>query len=260
MRPYQLHWRKIRINLILNERDYAEQILFYNEFCGDPISDLGIAAKYFFAEGYPQKVVKRKICELLIRCDPTANIVKWDHILDRQVKRASKRRLVEIDYIAITKSEMDKIGALQNRTIKKMAFAYLCVAKYFNLVNEHNNGWTNLALKDICSMGGVALPVDKQFAMRGELARLGYLQLSIIVDNVNARVLFIDDASDEVLRITDMHDLGNQYFLYCGEPYIYCEVCGALVRKRSNRMRYCSDCAKKVDNEKRTGRYQKQQK
>lgn len=233
-----------------------EQILYSNEFAGDPKTDIGVVAKYFYAEGYKQNDVKRRVGELIIRCDPTVNLVLWDNLIDRQVKRASKRRLIEIDYISITKSEMDKIGALPNRTIKKMAFAYLCVAKYFNIVNEQNNGWTNLPLKDICSMGNVALPVDKQYAMRGELARAGYVQLSTVVDNVNARVLFVDDGGEEVLRVYDMRDLGNQYFQYCGEPYVQCGMCGRLVRKRNNRQKYCTVCSKKMDYQNRATRYQ----
>lgn len=239
----------------MNEREYAEHLMFSRKFGNDPVFDLGIAAKYYYAEGYPITDVRKKTGELLIRCDPAANLVLWEKIIDRQVKRASRRRLVEIDYISITKSEMDKIGALPNRTIKKLAFSYLCAAKYFNLVNEHNNGWTNLAIKDICSMGGVAIPVDKQYAMRGDLAALGYLELSRVVDNVNARVTFIDNESEEALRVTEMRDLGNQYFQYCGEQFIRCEICGSLVKKRGRNMKYCSGCEKKADYAKRTERY-----
>ena len=230
-------------------------MLLDNEFGGDTVSDLAMAAKYFYAEGYKQKDVHRKVVELLIRCDPTANPVLMEKTIDRQVKRAAKRELVEIDYIPITKYEMERVDELPNRTIKKMAFSYLCVAKYFNLVNEYNNGWANLALKDICSMGNVALPVDRQFTMRGDLARMGYLQLSVVVDNINARVLFINDNDDDVLHVTSMRDLGNQYFQYHGEPYVKCEMCGALVRKSGRRMLYCSACSRRVDYQKRTERY-----
>ena len=256
MHQYRLNWRRTSIRLILNEREYAEQIIFSNEFITNPAFDIGVVAKYYYAEGYKQKDVKRKLGELLLRCDPTANLVLWDGQLDRQSKRAVKRSMVEIDFISITQREVDAIRALPNRTIKKMAFSYLCTAKYFNKVNDKNNDWTNLPIKDICSMGNVAIPVDKQYAMRGELARLGYLQLSMVVDNVNARVLFADNDGEEVMRITEMRDLGNQYFQHCGEPYIYCDMCGKLVRKRSNRAKHCTVCAKKIDYQKRTERYQ----
>lgn len=232
-----------------------DKILLENRFLGDPAADMCVAAKYYFAEGYKQRDVRKRVVELLLRCDPGANPVLLGKTIDRQVKRASRRRLVEIDYIPITKSEFDRIGALPNRTLKKMAFSYLCAAKYFNRVNDRNNGWANLSIKDICSMGNVAIPVDKQYALRGALAKMGYLQLSVVVDNINARVLFVDDGSDEVMRVTEMRDLGNQYFQRCGEPYIKCDLCGALVRKRGRRMVYCSNCSRKADYKKRTERY-----
>lgn len=236
----------------MNERDYVDQILSDNIFIGKPVTDLGIAAKYYFAEGYTQKDVRRKLDELLLRCDPNANLVLWSDTLDKQVRRATRRDLVEIDYIPITAPEIKTIDSLPSRTLKKLAFSYLCVAKYYNAANEQNSDWANLPVRDICSMGGIAIPVDKQYELRGELADMGLLQLSVAVDNVNARVLFVDHEGDPVLLVDDMRNLGNQYFQFMGEKYVKCASCGLVIGRRSNRQLYCSKCAAKMAREKRS--------
>ena len=200
----------------------------------------------FFADGYDEKAVRQKLDELLIRCDPTANLVLWGDTLDRQVKRAAKRSLIEIDYIPITQEEVDIISQLPTKTMKKVAFSYLCSAKFHDMVNERNNGWTNIPVKDICSMAGVSLTMYKQHEMRGALAERGIIQLSRTVDNVNARVTFIDHDGDPVLKIDDMRNLGNQYLMYVGEKYLRCEMCGIVVPRTSNSQRYCASCAKKI--------------
>lgn len=236
----------------MNERDYIEQVIEENTFLGKPATDLGIAAKYYFADGYTQKDVRRKLDELLLRCEPDANLVLWGDTLDRQVKRANKRGLVEIDSIKITQSEIDVIDSLPNRTLKKMAFSYLCVAKYYNEVNQQNNDWANLPVRDICSMGGIAIPVDKQYELRGELADRGMLQLSLTVDNVNARVLFVDRENSAVLLVNDMRNLGNQYFRFKGEKFVQCAMCGLVISRKSNRQLYCSKCASKAERDRRS--------
>lgn len=233
--------------MILNERDYIEQVIAENAFLGKPVTDLGIAAKYYFADGYAQRDVRRKLDELLLRCDPSANLVLWSDTLDKQVKRAYRRKLIEMDYVPVTASEIEVIDALPNRTLKKLAFSYLCVAKYYNGVNEQNSDWANLPVRDICSMGGIAIPVDKQYELRGELADRGLLQLSLAVDNVNARVLFVDHGGQTVMMVDDMRNLGNQYFMYKGEKYVKCALCGLVISRKSNRQIYCSKCASKND-------------
>lgn len=205
-----------------------------------------IAARLFFADGYDERAVRKKLDELLIRCDPSANLVLWSDTLDRQVKRAAKRGLIEVDYIPITQKEVDIISELPTKTMKKVAFSYLCSAKFHDMVNEHNNGWTNVPVKEICSMAGVSLTMYKQHEMRGALANRGIIQLSRTVDNVNVRVTFIDHDGEAVLKVDDMRNLGNQFLMHIGERYLRCDMCGIVVPRRGNSQRYCVSCAKKI--------------
>ena len=228
-----------------------EQLLETRTFGDRPTSDLGMVARYFFAEGYDKREVRQRLNEVLTRCNPDANPVLWGDVLDRETKRASKRKLVEIDSIPVTQSELDSIETLPTRTAKKVAFAYLCVAKYYDTINERNNGWANLDVKDVCSMAGVTLTRRKQHELRGLLSEYGLIQLSRIVDNTNVRVLFIDHNGSPVMDVDDMRNLGNQYFMHLGGKYIVCEQCGAVVPKKSNRQIYCQSCAAKMPHRKR---------
>lgn len=237
--------------MILNERDYVDRLLSTNTFSDKPINDIRLAARYFYADGYNEEVVRQKVRELLIRCDPTANVVLWGDTLDRQVRKAAKRGLIEIDYIPITQSEIDTVSSLPTKTMKKVLFSFLCSAKFYDMVNPNNNGWTNTPIKDICAMAGVTLTTHKQHEMRGDLSQRGLLELSRVVDNANTRVKFIDHDGDAVMKVDDMRNLGNQFLMHMGERYLQCAECGLVVPRRSNNQLYCSDCTKNMTHKKK---------
>lgn len=79
--------------------------------------------------------------------------------------------------------------------------------------------------------------------MLHEMKNAGLLRFSKRVDSLNIQVKFIRANSPVAIHITDFRNLGNQYLLYCGEPYFQCANCGLTIKKKSNVHKYCSDCA-----------------
>jgi DNA-directed RNA polymerase subunit RPC12/RpoP len=176
---------------------------------------------------------------------PNFNPVKWQETIERQVKKAKKYSLIEIDFIPITKNELDTIKVINNKPQERLAFTLLCLAKFGNAVNLQNNDWTNREDKEIFRMANIQVSIKKQSAMMNSLRNKGLIQYSRIVDNLNTNVLFIDNESEVILEIEDFRNLGYEYALYCGEKFFKCENCGVLVRQNEkNNKKLCNECSK----------------
>ncbi len=55
-----------------------------------PHETLGHLAKYYHAEGYKDREIQRLLEDFIIKCDPTANVFKWENTIAHQVKNAKK--------------------------------------------------------------------------------------------------------------------------------------------------------------------------
>ena len=176
---------------------------------------------------------------------PNFNPVKWQVTLERQAKKAKKYPLIEIDFIPITKNELDTIKQIHNKPQERLAFTLLCLAKFGNAVNPQNNDWTNREDKEIFRMANIQVSIEKQSAMMNSLRNKGLIQYSRIVDNLNTNILFIDNESEVILEIEDYRNLGYEYALYCGENIYRCESCGALSRQNEKKnKKLCNECSK----------------
>ena len=83
----------------------------------------------------------------------------------------------------------------------------------------------------------------------------GLIQFSKRIDNTNVRVCFQDEDSETALDVTDFRNLGFQYLMYHGGPFVVCQNCGLVMRKNyasrilsdgrpspGTARRYCPDC------------------
>ena len=77
-----------------------------------------------------------------------------------------------------------------------------------------------------------------------KLKELGLIEYAKKVNNLNIQVLYIDEDSDRAFLVSDFRKLGLEWRLYKGEKYIRCVDCGILTKKKSNRNKYCKDCAR----------------
>lgn len=217
-----------------------------------PFYTLVRIARYFIDfEHCPRKVIKVKLQTFVLQCNPQSSMPKWSDIIDSAITYAYKYRAVELDAIEITRSEIDTIMALEGRQVKRLAFTLLCLAKYYNSVNDTDSGWVNSKDSEIMKMANISTSLKRQAAMYSTLVHKDLLDTSAKVDNTNVRVKYIgDDTNDVVLRITDFRNLGYQFLKYIGEPYFVCENCGITSKLKSpnagRKQKYCTDCARKI--------------
>lgn len=228
----------------MNEYRRAEDILSSVQETTNPIHNVYLLSRYYYAQGMRQKEVLEKI-EDYLRQFPFLVLPKWQRTVDKIVAKAKGKGLIEIEYVGITEKELAEIAKLRKESLKKLAFTLLCIAKYFNTIRPENNSWVNTPDKDVFRMADIrTLDCKRQQTLIRELYLLGLIGYSKVVDNVNLQVLFVDAETEPVLHIYQFDDLGYQYLEYVGDPSIvHCKCCGKLIKKTSCRKDYCDECA-----------------
>ena len=88
--------------IVLNENEWAEEMIKNNSLGDKPFVTLNRVAKYYFGKGYPRKEVEKMLARFLLQCDPMASLPKWADTLEYALNRASKNSAIDIEYIGIT--------------------------------------------------------------------------------------------------------------------------------------------------------------
>lgn len=235
--------------IILNEKEWVENVIQERIIGKKPTETLYRIAKYYFEEGYSKKDVRRFLDNFLLQCDQRAMVYEWGDRLDKIVNWASKNKLIIVNYISISKTEMQKIDELfaESRTLPRLAFTLLCIAK-FKSITSNADGWVNNNDSEIMALANIKASVKFRSNLFSQLRDKGLISFSRQVDNTSVKVCFMDDNKDEAIRISDFRNLGNQYLKYRGEAFIECENCGITTSKGKacKPRKYCPECSKIV--------------
>lgn len=249
------------MGVVLNEREYAQDMLDRCTLGQKPIEAMGYLARYYMADGYKRREIVSLLEEFMMKCDPAVNMVKWQAAIEQKVRSACRTSLVELDSIPITQRELDLCGSLRGTQMRRLLFTLICLAKFADAVNGHNGGWVNRPDNEIFRMANIVTPVKRQSLMLNDLRDLGMIRFSRKVDNVNIKVECADPGGDAVLHITDFRNLGYQYMRHCDEyggklsakpqtSYFECEVCGIVEKRTGNRQKYCKECGIEMNRQK----------
>ena len=249
--------------VVLNEKKQAEYIIEKGEVGNKPTSTLFILAKYYRQkENLNKEQTFNKLNEFMEKNYKNYNSTTWEDIIEDISKKANKYPLREIDYIEITKSEIDTIRNICNIKYEKLLFTMLCYAKLYNKISDKNNGWVNTDIKELFRVARVSVRYrNDKFLYLNDLETAGLISFSNKNDNLNLRVTFVDNNSDTVLKIDDFRELGYEYLNYIGDgKFIRCECCKKLIRKKSNKQKYCTDCYKRINSDMTNERQKKNRK
>lgn len=244
------------MTIILNESDWAQDMIEANDLGASPFETLRRVAGYYLGKGYNAKETRDLVEKFLMRSRPDASAVLWMDTLNNAVSYALKHPPVNIGYVSVTKPEMEVISKLSGAQAKRLAFTLLCLSRYINAVNPDADGWVYFDDKDIMKMANIITSLRRQSALYRELRDTGILQFSKRVDNTNVRVL-LNLEGEEAVRVSDFRDIGNQYMMAAGsKEFMVCENCGRIFRlpkkdiswiKRDGAVRkYCRECSESV--------------
>ncbi len=232
--------------IVVNENEYA-QIRIKNKDVGENVyTTLSILAKYYYSQGMKRKAVCIELQNFLEVAYPKYSINKsyWTEVIEKTANKNAKEKLFESDGVWITESEWEKIQALGNKILGKLAFTLLCIAKINNQRRSSNNNWVNTDIKEIYKLANISCSVDLRAKRIGTLIHSGLAEFAKRVDNLNLKVLFVDDESEKKFLVNDFRDLGNEYLYRTGENYIRCAECGKLIKNNKyGNKKYCPTCA-----------------
>ena len=241
------------MTIVLNEHEWAKEMISSRSLGKKPFETLSRVAKYYIDKDYSKKEVRKMLDTFLIQCEPTASLPKWSDTIDYALERALKYDAIKIDFIEITKPEIEIVDALDGKQIRRLAFALLCLAKYWDIVNPQGDHWVNSKDCEIMRMANINTSIKRQSLMYHTLNELGLIQFSKKVDNTNVRVCFMK-TGEPAVRVSDFRNLGYQYLRYRGEPYFECQNCGITTRydnpgnKNScAKQKYCRACAAEIN-------------
>lgn len=232
--------------VVLNEKEYAEQIIEKGEVGNKPTSTLFLLSKYYRQEKkLSERKTAEKLNEFMKKNYKGYNEALWEDIIEDISKKGKKYLMQEIESINITQKELEEISKLVNVKYEKLLFTMLCYAKLYNTLSETNNGWINTDIKEIYKVARVTIKYrNDKFLYLNDLENTGLISFSNKNDNLNIKVNFIDNDSDIALKITDFRELGYEYQNYIGDgKFIKCFECGRLVRKNGKTDKYCNFCA-----------------
>lgn len=232
--------------IVVNENEYA-QIRIKNKDVGENVyTTLSILAKYYYSQGMKRKAVCIELQNFLEVAYPKYSINKsyWTEVIEKTANKNAKEKLFESDGVWITESEWEKIQALGNKILGKLAFTLLCIAKINNQRRSSNNNWVNTEIKEIYKLANISCSVDLRAKRIGALIHSGLAEFAKRVDNLNLKVLFVDDEGKKKFIVNDFRDLGNEYLYRIGENYIRCAECGKLIKNNKyGNKKYCPTCA-----------------
>ena len=239
------------MTIVLDENAWAKEMIDSKSLGKKPFETLTRVARYYIDHDCSRRETRKKLDSFMLQCDPLASVPKWSKTIDYALGRAMKRKAVHIECIPITKPEIEVIQGLDGKQLQRLAFTLLCLAKYWDIVNETDTGWVNTPDNEIMRMANIGTSSERQSAMYHTLYIIGVIQFAKKVDNTNVRINFIQDG-ETVMEIRDFRNLGNQYMMYRGEPFFVCKNCGIVTRKHrtegkaGRKQVYCDACAAKI--------------
>lgn len=238
------------MSLVLNEHEWANEMILSKNLGEKPFETLYRVAKYYIDEGYKKGEVRKLLDAFLLRCDSCASLPKWSDTLDRALTKAMKYNTIMIDKLVITDKEMNTINSLEGKQLRRLAFTLLCLAKYYDAVNPECNHWVGCSDSEIMHMANINTSIKRQSLMYYTLNELGLIQFSKKVDNTSVRVCFIE-GGEPAFEVTDMRNIGYQYLMSCGDKgYMKCQNCGMTVKcsnpSSGRKQKYCAGCAASI--------------
>lgn len=235
------------MNVILNEKDYAIDAIRYHKLGDNPDNTLKYVSGYYYSEGLKKNAIKEKLKEFLLRCDSNVDLYLWEDEIEFYSKTAKNRRLVELDYIPITKKEIELCLSQSRKHAQRLLFVLICLAKFNYYAYGKEEGWVNTKHSEIFKMANIITSTEDQHRLFRALRDSGVIRFSKKVTSLSIAVQCMDLDGDVEIEIMDFRNLGNQLRKYQGENFIECEGCGLIVAKKTNNQKYCRSCSVEIN-------------
>ena len=245
------------MNIIMNEKEKAIQILRNNEINEKkPSETIQLLIKYYHEQNISKDQIRKKIEEFMQQNYKGFNSTRWQQSLDNMVNRYTnnKYKLININRVFVTKEELKKIIKINesdkiekaNIDLEKLAFVLLVYAKTYNQINENNNNWVKAKKTTILKDAKIrSRNKNNSLDLFRELHKLELISFADTVNNTSIQVNYINNISRVEIEIDNLQ--GNFISKYLEWRKGYCIICGKKLNGKSNRGKYCKQCAKEIE-------------
>ena len=108
--------------VVLRENEWAKQRIDNCELGRHPFETLTRVAKYYLEVERQDKQAARSLLDVfLLKCNPSASVIKWEGTMDSAIKFAVKHGAVNIDYIPVSDREMETIKGIKGAQAQRLA-------------------------------------------------------------------------------------------------------------------------------------------
>lgn len=166
-------------------------------------------------------------------------------VINKDINKAYKYRIKDVNLINITKREMDKILSLGDIKKEKIAFVILALAKYQNAESQRDKDTFYAKTSEIFKFARVSIPVKERDLYFGFAYREGILKQNFSIGYNALTAAFVDHEEEEVVLTLDEYDyleLAYAFLNYKNGGYKRCKTCGRWFRVINNSQQYCSIC------------------
>jgi len=237
--------------IILNELEFAENIISTGALGESPMFALICVGRYYISQGLGES----DICDRLHALVDKNGKFHWSEIAAEILTACRRRTLLEISNIPVAESEflaIKKLGGLQRQ---RLLFVLLVLAKYHNFVKHDNDNWVKYEFRHLFSLANISVSKIKQCLYINDLMQTGAIEYRHRVDSLDLRVLVLDDTTPAVANVYDMRNLGFQYMMHIGMPFFACTSCGITTKRTAGKQKYCPACASAINAQKTMERY-----
>lgn len=162
--------------------------------------------------------------------------------INKDINKAYKYKIKDVNTINITKREMDKIMSLNDIRKEKIAFIILALAKYQNAESQRDNDIFYAKTSEIFKFARVVIPAKDRDLYFGFAYKEGLLKQNFSIGYNALTAAFVDHGEDEVVLTLDEYDyleLAYAFLNYKNGGYKRCKTCGRWFRAKNNAMQYC---------------------
>ena len=202
--------------------------------------------KNFFNKGLPKKEVADTVVAVLRDYDLGLRYEEYRwyeysrNLCNTLEKKPELAKLKEYSSIPLYKSELDKILMAETDREKKVLAACYFVARYMDC-----DGWVNLKDGELFTLANIRVSQKMQDEILHSLKEQGLLTFSKKGLSLNSKVTLLPD-DEVVMELYEFESIGNKFLGKFKPGFMQCECCGKVIKRRSNRQRYCKGCYKEI--------------
>lgn len=165
-------------------------------------------------------------------------------LFDKYVNKNKKEeiKIREKERIVITANELEYIGRISDRNVRKFYCTLLVLSRFYDSV------WINVSYSELFKLANLNSSKGERCRIIKQLVNLNYISMNHYDNDISIKINDIELSENngkfnKDMIITEISDIGKKYIV-ATENKIMCQICGRLVEKRISR-KYCKPCSKK---------------